>query len=91
MSLLDEHTSMVNRLCHASLEHEGLEPTLKEALNSEGQDIIKLVLVLFQKTIPVHPAEKGFTFKYSSWILLIQGEEHPCSVTDAAQGILNPP
>jgi hypothetical protein len=32
--------------CHASLEHEGLELTLKEVLNSEGHDIIKLVLVL---------------------------------------------
>ena len=91
MSLLDEHTSMVNRLCHASLEHEGLEPTLKEVLNSEGQDIIKLVLVLLQKTIPVHPAEKGFTFENSAWVLLVQGEKHSCSITNAAQGILNPP
>ena len=35
---------------------------------------------------PVHPAEKGFTFENSALILLIQGEKHSCSLTDAAQG-----
>ena len=43
----------------------GQEPceTGKEFLDSQSQDIIKLVLALFQKSISVHPTKKCFTFK----------------------------
>lgn len=91
MPLPNEHTSMVNRLSHTRLEHKCLEPTLKEVLNSQSQDIIKLVLALIQQTIPIHSAQKGLTLKDTARIFLIQSEKHPCIITDAAQSILNPP
>lgn len=91
MPLPYEHTSMVNRLGHTSLEHKCLQPTLKKALNSQCQDIIKLVLVLFQQTIPIHSSQKGLTLKDSAGIFLIQSEKHSSIITDAAQSILNPP
>lgn len=54
MPLPNENTSMVNRLCHASLEHECLKTALKEVLHSQSQNIIKFVLALIQKSIPIH-------------------------------------
>ena len=35
----------------------------KEFLDSQSQNIIKLVLTLIQKSISVHPTKKCFTFK----------------------------
>ncbi len=81
----------MNRLGHTRLEHKGLQPALKEVLHSQSQDIIKLVLALIQKSIPIHSSQKGFTLKDSARILLIQSEKFPGSITDAAQSILNPP
>lgn len=91
MLLPDEHSSMVDRLCHARLEDKCLKAALKEVLHSQGQDIIKLVLTLIQKPITVHPPEKSFTLKDPPWILLIKGQKHPRIVANTAQSILNPP
>ena len=61
--LLDENTSMVNRLCHPRLENQGLQAALQEILHSQGQDIIEFVLALFKKTISKHPPEESLPFK----------------------------
>ena len=91
MPLLDEHSGMMDGLCHTSLKHKCLEAALKKVLHSQCQDVIELVLTLLQKPITVHPSEQSFTLKDSAGILLIKGKKHPSSITDAAQGILNPP
>lgn len=82
---------MVDRLGHSRLEHLCLEPALEEVLHGEGQNIIELVLVLVKEPKPVHPAQKGLSLKYPPWVFLVEGEEIPCSITDATQGILDPP
>ena len=91
MPLPNKHTSMVNRLGHTRLEHKGLKPALKKVLHGQGQDIIKLVLALIQKSIPVHPTQKGITLKDPTRILFIKSKKLPRSIADAAQSILNPP
>lgn len=91
MPLPDEHTGMVDRLGHTHLEYMGLQAALQEVLNSQGQNIIELVLALIQKPEAVHPAKKSLTLKYPTWVLLIKGQKLPRSITDATQGILNSP
>lgn len=89
--LPDKHSGMMDWLGHPWLEHESLETALKKVLHSQGQHIIKFVLTLIQKSIPIHPPEKGFTLKNTSWVFFIKGEKHSCCITNAAQCILNPP
>ncbi len=91
MPLPNKHSSMVDGLGHSRLEDKCLKTAFKEVLHSEGQDIIKLVLTLIQKPIPVHPSKKSLTLKDSTWVLLIKGQKHPCVVTNTTQSILNPP
>ena len=69
--LLDENTSMVNRLCHPRLENQGLQAALQKILHSQSQYIIEFVLALFQKAVSKHPTKKGFSFKDPARVLLI--------------------
>ena len=41
VTLTDQHTGVVDGLGQATLEHEGLEATLHEVLNLEGQNVIE--------------------------------------------------
>jgi hypothetical protein len=91
MALSDEHTSMMDGFCHAVLEDNGLEAALKEVLNGEGKHIIKLVLFLRKETIAVHASQESRTLKDTTGVLLIKGEQLPCSIPDAAKGILHTP
>lgn len=91
VTLPNENSGMVNRLCHTRLENKCLQTALKEVLNSQCQDIIKLVLTLIQKPVAVHPTEKSLTLKDTAGVLLIEGQKHPSIVTDTAQCILNSP
>ncbi|BAS82356.1 Os03g0154750 [Oryza sativa Japonica Group] len=82
---------MVDGLGHASLEDKSLKTPCEEVLNSEGKDIIKLVLPISKEPITVHAAKQCLTLKDAAWILLIKCEQMPCIVTDTAQSILNTP
>jgi hypothetical protein len=82
---------MVNGFGHASLEDKCLKAPCKEVLSSKGKDIIKLVLTLSEQPIAVHATEKRLTLKDTAGVLLIKGEQVPCSITDPAQCILDPP
>jgi len=82
---------MMDGLCHAILEDNGLKATLKEVLNSERKNVIKLVLALTEETIAVHAAQECFTLEDTTGVLLIKGEELPRSIPDAAEGILHTP
>ena len=91
VALPDQDTSMVDGLGHAILEDDGLEAALEEVLNSEGKHVIQLVLTLTKETIAVHAAEECLTLKDTAGVLLIKCEQVPCSITDPAQSILDPP
>jgi hypothetical protein len=82
---------MMDGFRHAVLEDNGLEATLKEVLDSERKHVIKLVLVLRKETIAVHASQKSRALKDTTRILLIKGEQLPCSIADPAKGILHTP
>ena len=91
VALPDQDTSMVDGLGHASLEDKSLKAPCQEVLSSEGKDVIKLVLTLSKQPIAVHAAEQCLTLKDTAGVLLIKCEQVPCSITDPAQSILDPP
>ena len=91
MPLPDQDTGVMDRLSHTRLEDKGLKSSLEEVLDSQSQDVIEFVLAFVQNTIPVHSSKKCFTFKDTTWVLLIKGKKHSSCVTDTAQSILNPP
>ena len=82
---------MMDGLCHAILEDNGLEAALKEVLNSERKNVIKFVLALTEETVAVHAAQECLTLKDTAGILFIKGEKLPSGIPDAAEGILHTP
>jgi hypothetical protein len=82
---------MMDGFCHAVLEDNGLEAALKEVLDSERKHVIKLVLVLRKETIAVHATQESSAFKDTTGVLLIQGEQLPCCISDTAQSVLHTP
>lgn len=89
--LLNEDASMMNRLGQTSFEDDGLKTAFEEALDSEGQDVVKFVLSRLQKAVPKHPAKEGLAFKDAARVLLVQSEKIPRRVANPTQCILNPP
>lgn len=84
MVLPDEYMIMMNGFHRAVLEDNGLEAALKEVLNGERKHVIKLVLALTKETIAVHVAQESLALKDTSGVLLIKGEQLPCSIADRA-------
>ena len=91
MSLLDKNPSMVDGLGHAGLENKGLEAALEKVLDGEGEDVIKLVLCLIEETVTEHPSEQRLSLEDPARVLLVEGEEVPRVVADAAERVLHPP
>ena len=91
MSLLDKKPSMVDGLGHAGLENKGLEAALEKVLDGEGEDVIKLVLCLIEETVTEHPSEQRLSLEDPARVLLVEGEEVPRVVADAAERVLHPP
>ena len=56
---------MVDGLSQTQLEDQCLQPSLQEILWSQSQHVIKLVLVVVQKTVLVHTSQQGLALKQS--------------------------
>lgn len=91
MPLPDENTGVMNRLGHTRLEHNSLKTTLEKILHGQRQDVIELVLALVEQPVPVHLPEKRLSFEDPLGVLLVERQEIPRGVTDAAQGVLDSP
>lgn len=91
VALPDEDPTVVYGLSHSRLEDQSLQTPLQKVLHGESQHIIELVLPFLEKSIPIHPAKKGFPLKNSTRVLLIEREKFSGRITDTAQGILDPP
>lgn len=91
MSLLDENPGVVNGLGHPGFEDERLKAALEEILDGEGEDVIELVLSLVEESVAEHSAEKSLALEDPARVLLVEGEEVPRVVADAAERVLHPP
>ena len=75
VTLLDQDTSVVNRLGKAKLVHAGLETALKEILDLKGKDVIELHAGLVEDTDAHKTANQGVTLEQTLGVLLIESEQ----------------
>ena len=89
--LPDKDTGVVNGLGQAALEDLGLETTLQEVLDLEGQHVIETHAGLVQDTDANETADKGVTLEQTLGILVIEFEELTSSTTDFGEDEGNAP
>lgn len=75
VTLLDQDTSVVNGLGKSELIDTGLQTTLQEVLDTEGQDVIELHAGLIEHTNADQTTNQSVTFEKTLGVLLIEGEK----------------
>lgn len=75
VALADQDTGVVDGLGEAELVDAGLEATLEEILDLEGQDVIELHAGLVKDTDANETANESVTLEETLWVLLVQGQE----------------
>ena len=75
MTLLDQDTSVVDGLGEAKLVDAGLQTTLQDVLDAEGQDVIELQAGLIEHTDADQTANQSVTFEQTLGVLLVEGEQ----------------
>lgn len=75
MSLLDEHTGVVDGLGQAKLVDTSLEPTLQEILNLQRQHVVEFHTGLVKHTNTNEATNQGISFEESLWVLLVEGKQ----------------
>ena len=82
MSLSDEHTGMVDGLSQAALEDLGLETTLQEVLDLEGQHVIETHARLVEHTDADETTDEGVTLEETLGVFGIEFQKFTSSTTD---------
>ena len=91
MPLADEDTSVVNGLRQTALEDLGLETTLQEVLDLQGQHVIETHAGLVEHTDADETTDEGVTLEKALGILVIELEQLTGSTTDLGQDETNAP
>mmetsp|Transcript_24383 Transcript_24383/g.29553 ORF Transcript_24383/g.29553 Transcript_24383/m.29553 type:complete len:241 (+) Transcript_24383:78-800(+) len=89
VSLLDEHTGVVDGLSQTQLEDLGLQTALQEVGSGQCQHVIQLILGLIQKTVTGHAAHDSITLEQTLVVLLIKGKQDTGSLTDLGKSELH--
>ncbi len=75
VTLADQDTGVVDGLGKAKFVDAGLETTLQEILDLEGQDVIELHARLIEDTDANETANESVTLEQTLWVLLVHGQE----------------
>ena len=75
MTLLDQDTSVVDGLSETELVDTGLQTTLQEVLDVQGQDVIELHAGFVEHTDTHQTANQGITFEETLGVFLVEGEK----------------
>ena len=75
MSLPDQHTSMMDGFGQTTLENLGLQPSLQEIFDLEGQHVIETHAGLVQHTDAHETADEGVTLEETLGVLVVELEE----------------
>lgn len=75
VALLNENASVVDGLGEAELVNAGLETTLQEILDLQGQDVIELHAGLVEDTDTDQAANEGVAFEETLGVLLLKSKE----------------
>ena len=82
VSLPDQHTSMVDTLGQAALEHLCLQTTFQEVFDLQSQHVIQSHAGLVEHTNSHKTANQGVTLEKTFWILLVELEKFTSSTSD---------
>jgi len=91
VALEDQAAGLVDGAGHTVLEDDGLEAAFKNVGNSEGEDVIELVLGLFEEAEVVAAAENGVTFEDTARVGLGEGEEETSGTTHLGEDDVDAP
>lgn len=75
MTLADQDTGVVDGLGETELVDTGLETTLHEVLNLQGQDVIELHAGLVEHTDTDETANEGISFEETLGVLLVESKK----------------
>ena len=75
VALTDQDTGVVDRLGETELVDAGLETTLQEILNLQGQHVIELHAGLVEDTDTDETANEGIAFEQTLGVLLVEGKK----------------
>jgi len=75
VALTDQDTSVVNGFGESEFVDTGLETTLKEIFDFEGQDVIKLHARLIEDTDTDETTNQGVTFEETLGVLFVESEK----------------
>lgn len=89
--LPDEDTGVVNGLRETALEDLGLETTLQEVLDLQGQHVIETHAGLVEHTNADETADEGVTLEQTLRVLGVELEQLTGSTTDLGQDETNAP
>lgn len=89
VSLGDKNTGVVNGLGEAKLEDLSLESSLQKVLNTEGKNVIELLLVLAQNTSTYKTSDKSISLEKTLGVLLVSGQKITGRTTDLGKLICN--
>lgn len=85
VSLSNQHSGVVDRSGQTQLENLGLQSSLQEVLDSQGQNVIQLHSVLGQDTDSHQSSDQSVTFEQSLLILVVSGQQVTSSSSDLGQ------
>ena len=91
VALTDEDASVVHGLGEADLVHNGLEATLENVGDGEGEDVIQLILVGLEESEVVAATEEGGTLKLTALVGLGEGQEGTGGTTHVGEGQVDAP
>lgn len=75
VALTDQDTGVVDGLGKTELVDTGLETTLQEILDLQGQDVIELHARLVEDTDTYETANEGVSFEQTLGVLLVEGKK----------------
>ena len=91
VALEDQAAGLVDGAGHTVLEDDGLEAAFENIRNSEGEDVIELVLGLFEEAEVVAAAENGVAFEDTAGVGLGEGEEETSGTTHLGEDDVDTP
>jgi len=91
VTLLDEGAGVVDGLCEAALEDEGLETALEKVGRLQVEAAINAILVLREDTVAVETAHEGLSLKETLGVVLLKGQEGTGGLSDLGEGEVDAP
>ena len=91
MALANENTGVVDGLRETALKDLGLETTLQEVLNLEGQHVIETHARLVEDTDTDETADKGVTLEQPLGVFWIELKKFTGSTTNFGKDERDPP